>query len=180
MDFVGNRTKLGMAVPFDDNINFHKVVAVGVAVGVAIHAICHLTCDFPRLLHASDEAYAPLAKNFGERRPPNYWWFVKGKEGWTGLVMVILMAIAFILAQPWFRRNKVKLPKALKRLTGFNAFWYSHHLFVIVYALLLVHGWFLYLSKKWYQKTVSIQTLLIFLCVIIFVLGLHFDFLMVI
>ncbi|KAJ1417131.1 Riboflavin synthase-like beta-barrel [Sesbania bispinosa] len=72
--WLRSRTKLGMAVPFDDNINFHK-------------------------------------------------------------------------------RNRLKLPKPLKKLTGFNAFWYSHHLFVIVYALLIVHGYYLYLSKKWYKKT---------------------------
>lgn len=151
--WLRSKTKLGMAVPFDDNINFHKVVALGVAVGVGLHVICHLTCDFPRLLHASDEAYAPLAKYFNRAtKPPNYWWFVKGTEGWTGVVMIVLMAIAFILAQPWFRRNRIKNP-TLKKLTGFNAFWYSHHLFVIVYALLLVHGWFLYLSKHWYKKT---------------------------
>jgi respiratory burst oxidase len=64
------------------------------------------------------------------------------------------MAIAFILAQPWFRRNRLNLPKPLKKLTGFNAFWYSHHLFVIVYVLFIIHGYFLYLSKKWYKKTV--------------------------
>ncbi|KAK9673119.1 hypothetical protein RND81_12G147600 [Saponaria officinalis] len=153
--WLRSRTKLGMAVPFDDNINFHKVIALGIGVGVAIHALCHLTCDFPRLLHASDAAYEPLGKYFGygDKKPNNYWWFVKGKEGWSGIIMVVLMTIAFTLAQPWFRRNRVKLPKALKRLTGFNAFWYSHHLFVIVYALLLVHGWFLYLSKDWYKKT---------------------------
>lgn len=95
---------------------------------------------------------------FGKERPNNYWWFVKGTEGWTGIVMVVLMAIAFILAQPMFRRNRLKkLPKALKKLTGFNAFWYSHHLFVIVYALLIVHGYYLYLSKKWYKKTVCMH-----------------------
>lgn len=151
--WLRSRSKLGVAVPFDDNINFHKVVALGVGVGVAIHVICHLTCDFPRLLHASDEAYEPLGRYFGETRPPNYWWFVKGTEGWTGIVMLVLMVIAFTLAQPWFRRNRLKLPKALKKLTGFNAFWYSHHLFVIVYALLLVHGWYLYLSREWQKKT---------------------------
>lgn len=95
---------------------------------------------------------------FGEERPNNYWWFVKGTEGWTGVVIVVLMAIAFTLAQPWFRRNRLNLPKTLKRLTGFNAFWYSHHLFVIVYVLFVVHGYYLYLSKKWYKKTVSYST----------------------
>ncbi|CAN0914172.1 Respiratory burst oxidase homolog protein B [Linum grandiflorum] len=152
--WLRSKTKLGKAVPFDDNINFHKVVAGGIAVGVGLHAISHLTCDFPRLLHATDEEYEPLAPFFGEERPNNYWWFVKGTEGWTGIVMVVLMAIAYILAQPWFRRNRLRnLPKLLKKLTGFNAFWYSHHLFVIVYALFIVHGYYLYLSKDWYKKT---------------------------
>lgn len=151
--WLRNRTKLGVLVPFDDNLNFHKVIAVGIAVGVGLHAVSHLTCDFPRLLHASDEEYEPLKPFFGDTRPNNYWWFVKGTEGWTGVVMVVLMAVAFTLATPWFRRGRLNLPKPLKRLTGFNAFWYSHHLFVIVYILLVVHGIFLYLSHGWYKKT---------------------------
>lgn len=134
-------------------------MAFGIAIGVGLHAISHLTCDFPRLLHATDVEYKPMKQFFGDERPNNYWWFVKGTEGWTGVVMVVLMAIAFILAQPWFRRNRLKLPKPLKKLTGFNAFWYSHHLFVIVYVLFIIHGYFLYLSKKWYKKTVRAWSL---------------------
>ena len=133
------------------------MIAGGVAIGVGLHAVAHLTCDFPRLLHATDEEYEPMKPFFGNERPGNYWWFVKGTEGWTGVIMVLLMAIAFTLATPWFRRNRLNLPKALKRLTGFNAFWDSHHLFVIVYVLFVVHGYYLYLSKKWYKKTVSAQ-----------------------
>lgn len=94
---------------------------------------------------------------FGDRRPPDYWWFVKGIEGWTGVVMVVLMAVAYVLALPWFRRNRLKPSNPLRRLAGFNAFWYSHHLFVIVYALFIVHGECLYLTKKWYKKTVCLQ-----------------------
>ncbi|XP_009404716.2 respiratory burst oxidase homolog protein B [Musa acuminata AAA Group] len=147
------KTRLGKVLPFDDNLNFHKVIAVGVAIGVGLHAISHLTCDFPRLLHATDQEYVPMKRFFGDTRPDDYWWFVKGTEGWTGVVMVVLMAIAFTLASPWFRRNRLNLPTPLKRLTGFNAFWYSHHLFVVVYILLIIHGTFLYLTKKWYKKT---------------------------
>ncbi|KAF3948908.1 hypothetical protein ACB098_03G106900 [Castanea mollissima] len=150
--WLRNKTKLGTVVPFDDNLNFHKVIAVGIGVGVGLHAISHLTCDFPRLLHASEEQYEPMIPYFGVQ-PTSYWWFVKGVEGVTGVIMVILMAIAFTLATPWFRRNKLNLPKPLKKFTGFNAFWYSHHLFVIVYTLLIVHGIKLYLTKKWYLKT---------------------------
>lgn len=130
------------------------MIAVGIAVGIGLHAGAHLTCDFPRLLHATEEEYEPMKPYFGDDQPPNYWWFLKGVEGVTGIVMVVLMAIAFTLATPWFRRNKLNLPKPLKKLTGFNAFWYSHHLFVIVYTLLIIHGIYLYLTKKWYQKTV--------------------------
>ncbi|KAL3538141.1 hypothetical protein ACH5RR_001507 [Cinchona calisaya] len=151
--WLRSRTKLRAIVPFNDNINFHKVLALGIAVGVGLHAGAHLTCDFPRLLHATDEEYEPMKPYFGDERPNNYWWFVKGTEGWTGVVMVVLMAIAFTLAQPWFRRNRLRLPTTIKKLTGFNAFWYSHHLFVIVYILFIIHGYFLYLSKKWYKKT---------------------------
>ncbi|RAL41438.1 hypothetical protein DM860_010232 [Cuscuta australis] len=150
--WLRNKTRLGVAVPFDDNLNFHKVIAVAIAIGVGIHGISHLTCDFPRLLRASSEKYEPMKRFFGEQ-PKSYWFFVKGVEGVTGIVMVVLMAIAFTLASPWFRRNRVKLPKPFGKITGFDAFWYSHHLFVIVYALLIVHGVKLYLTNEWYKKT---------------------------
>ncbi|CAD6256873.1 unnamed protein product [Miscanthus lutarioriparius] len=103
--WIRNRTAVGRVVPFDDSLNFHKVVAVGITVGAALHIVSHLTCDFPRLLHATDAEYAPLGQYFGVPRPPNYWWFVRGTEGWTGLVMLVLMAVAFTLATPWFRRE---------------------------------------------------------------------------
>ncbi|KAE9610188.1 hypothetical protein Lal_00006596 [Lupinus albus] len=150
--WLRNKTKLGVAVPFDDNLNFHKVIAVAIAIGVGIHAIYHLTCDFPRLLHASNEKYKLMQPFFGDK-PSNYWHYVKSWEGVTGIIMVLLMAIAFTLANPRLRRGQNNLPKPLKKLTGFNAFWYSHHLLVIVYALLVVHGVKLYLTKDWYKKT---------------------------
>ncbi|TYJ06091.1 hypothetical protein E1A91_A12G209500v1 [Gossypium mustelinum] len=152
LTWLRNKTKLGVVVPFDDNLNFHKVIAVGVAFGVAIHGIAHIACDFPRLLHATPDEYVPMEQYFGEQAK-SYWHFVEHVEGITGVLMVILMAIAFTLAAPCFRRGRINLPKHLKKLSGFNAFWYSHHLFVIVYTLLIVHGIKLFLTKKWYKKT---------------------------
>nr|GEV03923.1 respiratory burst oxidase homolog protein C-like [Tanacetum cinerariifolium] len=150
--WLRNKTRLGVVVPFDDNLNFHKVIAVAISTGVGLHAISHLTCDFPRLIHATKEEYEPLEQFFGEQAK-NYWHFVKEPVGYTGIIMVVLMTIAFTLATPWLRRGKLNLPPLLKKLTGFNAFWYSHHLFVIVYTLLIVHGLKLYLTHKWYKKT---------------------------
>ncbi|XP_065049511.1 respiratory burst oxidase homolog protein B-like [Musa acuminata AAA Group] len=51
------------------------------------------------------------------------------------------------------RRSVVKLPSPLHHLAGFNAFWYAHHLLALVYALLVVHSYFIFLTKKWYKKT---------------------------
>ncbi|KAK1413158.1 hypothetical protein QVD17_34926 [Tagetes erecta] len=150
--WLRNKTRLGVAVPFDDNLNFHKVIAIAITIGVGLHAISHLTCDFPRLIHATEEEYEPMKQFFGDQAE-NYWHFVKEPEGYTGIIMVVLMTIAFTLATPWLRRGKLNLPRFLKKLTGFNAFWYSHHLFVIVYVMLIVHGIKLYLTKEWYKKT---------------------------
>uniref|UniRef100_A0A2P2NG32 Uncharacterized protein MANES_S089900 n=1 Tax=Rhizophora mucronata TaxID=61149 RepID=A0A2P2NG32_RHIMU len=146
-------TKLCHFVPFDDNINFHQTIAAGILVGVILHAGNHLACDFPRLLNSSDKDYTSyLSHDFGHKKP-SYAKLARGIEGVTGILMIILMAIAFILATRWFRRSLIKLPKPFNRLTGFNAFWYSHHLFIIVYLLLVVHGVRLYLVHKWYMKT---------------------------
>ncbi|XP_047307465.1 respiratory burst oxidase homolog protein C-like [Impatiens glandulifera] len=150
--WVRNKTRFGALVPFDDNLNFHKVIAVAIAIGVGIHGIYHLACDFPRLLNASSDTYEPMIQYFGEQ-PTSYWHFVKSFEGISGIIMVVLMAIAFTLATPWFRRGKISLPKPFNKLTGFNAFWYSHHLFIIVYGLLIAHGIKLYLTHEWYKKT---------------------------
>ncbi|XVF51405.1 hypothetical protein PTKIN_Ptkin04bG0182800 [Pterospermum kingtungense] len=146
-------TKLGLFVPFDDNINFHKTIAAAIVIGVILHAGNHLACDFPRLIHSSTDYYDKfLINDFGSHKP-TYIDLVKGPEGVTGVLMVVCMAIAFTLATKWFRRNMIKLPKPFDRITGFNAFWYSHHLFVIVYILLVIHGVFLYLVHIWYRKT---------------------------
>ncbi|XP_047165248.1 respiratory burst oxidase homolog protein F-like isoform X3 [Vigna umbellata] len=146
-------TKLAYIAPFDDNINFHKTIAAAVVIGVILHAGNHLACDFPRLVNSSEKMYEKYLDGvFGDHKP-SYGDLIKGVEGMTGILMVILMAIAFTLATKWFRRNLIKLPKPLNRLTGFNAFWYSHHLFVIVYVLLIIHGVNLYLERKWHLQT---------------------------
>ena len=86
--------------------------------------------------------------------------------------MVTLMAVSFTLATRPFRkreemmakgggagagRRRLGLPFPLGHLAGFNAFWYSHHLLIVVYLLLFVHGWFVFLADRWYQRTVSLS-----------------------
>ncbi|CAI0387551.1 unnamed protein product [Linum tenue] len=147
-------TRARAVVPFDDNINFHKMIAIAIAVGVLVHGGSHLGCDFPRLANASPEKFDLIASDFkGEK--PTYGDLLASVEGVTGISMVLLLAIAFTLATSQFRRNVVRLPPPFNRLTGFNAFWYSHHLTCIVYIMLFVHGTFLYFATKWYERNVS-------------------------
>lgn len=120
-----------------------------------------MACDFPRLVKSSPEKFALIASDFNNEKP-NYKYLFTGIEGITGISMVILLIVAFTLATPHFRKNVLKLPGPLNRLTGFNAFWFSHHLTALVYILLLVHGNFLFLVDKWYQKTVRTSTSLHF------------------
>ncbi|KAJ7567977.1 hypothetical protein O6H91_01G014200 [Diphasiastrum complanatum] len=146
-------TWLGNYVPFDDNINYHKLIALGIAIGVLVHGGVHLSCDFPRIVHSSSyDFYHDVGRGFHYHKP-SYMGIITTVEGITGITMVILMIISFTLATTWFRRNLVKLPWPFHRLTGFNAFWYSHHLFVIVYILLIIHSIYLFLAFEWYQKT---------------------------
>ncbi|OVA12353.1 Cytochrome b245 [Macleaya cordata] len=145
-------TRARLFVPFDDNINFHKVMASAIAIGIILHAGNHLTCDFPRLVNSSPEKFALIASEFHNKKP-TYKYLLTGVEGVTGFAMVILMAISFTLATHHFRKNVVRLPAPLNRLTGFNAFWYSHHLLGFVYVLLFVHGSFTFFVHHWYQKT---------------------------
>ncbi|XP_009769453.1 respiratory burst oxidase homolog protein E [Nicotiana tabacum] len=145
-------TRARILIPFDDNINFHKIIAHAIAVGIILHAANHLACDFPHLVNSSPEKFALVASDF-DKLKPTYRSLLIGVEGITGLSMVTLMTIAFTLATRRFRRSTLKLPPPLNRLTGFNAFWYSHHLLALVYVLLILHGTFLFFVHKWYQKT---------------------------
>ncbi|KAL4559836.1 hypothetical protein LXL04_031982 [Taraxacum kok-saghyz] len=120
--WLRNKTNLGVVVPLDDNISFHQVIAVAIAIGVGLHSISHLACDFPRLIHATEEEYEPDATIF-----------------WGSSQELL----AFCEGSCRVHGNH----------NGFNAFWYSHHLFVIVYTLLIVHSINLYLTKEWYKKT---------------------------
>lgn len=145
-------TFIGNLIPFDDNLNFHKLIAGAILFGVILHGGTHLSCDFLRIARATEEQFkASMGMDFQDK--PSYKDLMMTPEVLAGVIMVVLMSIAFILAMGLFRRDNVKLPWPLHRLTGFNAFWYSHHLFILVYALLIYHSLNLFLTHHWREKT---------------------------
>ncbi|KAI4354442.1 hypothetical protein L6164_003302 [Bauhinia variegata] len=144
---------LSNIIPFDDNINFHKVIAVAVVIGTAIHVLMHVTCDFPRLISCPPPKFMMIVGSAFDYHQPSYLDLVKSIPGITGIVMVLIMAFCFTLATHYFRKNVVKLPAPLHLLAGFNAFWYAHHLLIVVYILFIIHGYYLFLTKDWQKKT---------------------------
>ena len=125
-------------------------------VGVILHGGTHLACDFPRISGSDKTVFRQtIAAGFGFHQP-TYLEILTTTEVATGIAMVVLMAIAFVLATKWTRRRSAVLPLSLRRVTGYNTFWYSHHLFILVYALLIIHSMFLFLTNRVWEKTVSL------------------------
>ncbi|KAH7656820.1 NAD(P)H oxidase (H(2)O(2)-forming) protein [Dioscorea alata] len=146
-------TALSRIIPFDDNINFHKLMAIAIAIGTLSHTVAHLACDFPRLIACPYPKFMrTLGPNFNYKQP-TYPSLISSIAGVTGIIMIIVMVFSYTLATHSFRRSVVKLPSPLHHLAGFNAFWYAHHLLVLIYALLVLHSCFIYLTTTWYKKT---------------------------
>lgn len=146
---------LSQIIPFDDNIHFHIVIAIGVVIGTAIHVVIHVTCDFPRITSCPTEKFMVTIGSGFNYHQPDYLTLVESTPGVTGIFIVLIMAFTFTLATPHFRKSVVKLPSPLHHLAGFNSFWYAHHLLILAYILLIIHGYFLFLTKGWKNKTVS-------------------------
>ncbi|KAM7257469.1 hypothetical protein ACFE04_013210 [Oxalis oulophora] len=146
-------TFLSTFIPFDDTINFHKLIALAIAIQSFIHTFLHLTCNFPKISTYPRDTFMQLvgpALNFIQ---PTYLDLMLTTVSITGIFMILVMSFSFTLATHSFRRNIVKLPWPLSNLAGFNAFWYAHHLLVLAYVFLIMHGWFLIIDKPWYYKT---------------------------
>ncbi|ONM32243.1 Putative respiratory burst oxidase homolog protein H [Zea mays] len=146
-------TALSKVVPFDDNINFHKVIALAIAIGSATHTLAHVLCDFPRLVACPKDKFMEKLGPFFNYVQPTWPTLLASIPGWTGILLILIMSFSFTLATHSFRRSVVKLPSPLHHLAGFNAFWYAHHLLVIAYVLLVMHSYFIFLTKQWYKRT---------------------------
>lgn len=132
------------------------MIAAGIVIGVILHGGTHLACDLPRISGSDRSIFQQtIAARFGYRQP-SYIQILATTEVVTGIAMVILMGIAFSLATTWPRRQSPQLPMAVRRVTGYNTFWYSHHLFILVYALLIIHSMFLFLTSNLIEKTVRL------------------------
>ncbi|XP_015412999.1 PREDICTED: dual oxidase 1 [Myotis davidii] len=127
-------TFLNRYVPFDAAVDFHRLIASTALVLTVLHSAGHvvnvylfsisplsiLSCLFPGLFHDD-----------GSEFPQKYyWWFFQTVPGLTGVMMLLVLAVMYVFASRHFRR------------CSFRSFWLTHHLYVLLYVLLIIHGSF--------------------------------------
>ncbi|XP_036299102.1 dual oxidase 1 isoform X1 [Pipistrellus kuhlii] len=127
-------TFLNRYVPFDAAVDFHRLIASTAIVLTVLHSAGHvvnvylfsisplsiLACLFPGLFHDD-----------GSEFPRKYyWWFFQTVPGLTGVIMLLVLAIMYVFASRHFRRR------------SFRGFWLTHHLYILLYVLLIIHGSF--------------------------------------
>ncbi|XP_047396007.1 dual oxidase 2 isoform X1 [Sciurus carolinensis] len=125
-------TFLNRYVPFDAAVDFHRWIAMGAVILAILHSAGHavniyifsisplslMACVFPNVF-----------VNDGSKLPQKfYWWFFETVPGMTGVLLLLILAIMYVFASYHFRRR------------SFRGFWLTHHLYVLLYALLIIHG----------------------------------------
>lgn len=106
-------TPLNKVIPFDENIAFHKLVGWTIVFFTAVHVFAHVI-NYMTLAAVTNSSWFVL-------------WFTNG-PGWTGNLMTLALALIAGLAIKRVRTQK------------FEMFWYTHHLFIVYFALFSFHG----------------------------------------
>ncbi|XP_051776570.1 dual oxidase 1 [Erpetoichthys calabaricus] len=127
-------TFLNHYIPFDAAVDFHRWIAMSAIFLTLLHTLGHvvnvyifsvsplsiLSCLFPNVFF-----------NDGSELPQKfYWWFFETVPGLTGVLLLLLLAIMYVFSSHYFRR------------ISFRGFWITHHLYVLMYILTVIHGSF--------------------------------------
>ena len=122
--FSGKKILIFFQVPLDKNITFHKTIAWTILLFTLLHVGSHYF-NFNAIGNANSATL--IAANL----PPtatSYTVAFGTVAGSTGHLLVIVMLIMYSAAMEHIRRKY------------FEIFWYSHHLFILFFTLLLSHG----------------------------------------
>ena len=118
------QTPLNDIIPFDKALTFHKAAAWSIVVFTVVHILAHMV-NFYKFAMADASAtttrlrvLAFLSLNFTTG------------PGITGWIMTICLVVIVL-----FSREKV-------RKANYERFWYSHHLFIILFINWQLHGMF--------------------------------------
>ncbi|XP_014687259.1 cytochrome b-245 heavy chain [Equus asinus] len=129
----------------DRNLTFHKMVAWMIALHTAIHTIAHLFnvewCVDARVNNS--DSYSIALSKFEDKPGETYLNFaekkIKNPEGGLLVAVTRLAGITGIVITLCLILIITSSTKTIRR-SYFEVFWYTHHLFVIFFIGLAIHG----------------------------------------
>uniref|UniRef100_A0A5F9CNI6 NADPH oxidase 2 n=1 Tax=Oryctolagus cuniculus TaxID=9986 RepID=A0A5F9CNI6_RABIT len=129
----------------DRNLTFHKMVAWMIALHSAIHTIAHLFnvewCVNARVNNS--DSYSIALSEIGDKKNETYLNFVreriKNPEGGLLVAVTRLAGVTGIIITLCLILIITSSTKIIRR-SYFEVFWYTHHLFVIFFIGLAIHG----------------------------------------
>ncbi|XP_040821609.1 NADPH oxidase 3-like [Ochotona curzoniae] len=126
----------------DKNLKFHKLVAYGIVISAAIHIVAHLFNLERYHLSQSEEAPGLPAALSKLGNSPNESYLNPIRTFSTNTVTELLTTIAGItgLALSLTLILIVTSSTASIRQVSYELFWYTHHIFIIFFISLALHG----------------------------------------
>ncbi|XP_053573547.1 dual oxidase 1-like [Bombina bombina] len=127
-------TFLNQYIPFDAAVDFHRLIAKTAIILTVLHSVGHainiymfsitplstLSCLFPKV----------FIDDGSELPQKYYWWFLQTIPGLTGVLMLAVLSLMYVFSANHFRR------------ISFRGFWLTHHLYIVLYILIIIHGSF--------------------------------------
>ncbi|KAJ6664098.1 hypothetical protein lerEdw1_008313 [Lerista edwardsae] len=119
-------------IPFDSAVDFHRWIATGALIFSVLHTLGHVVNVYifsVTPLSVLSCLFSHMFVNDGSQFPRKYyWWFFETVPGMTGVLLLVVLAIMYVFATHYFRR------------ISFRGFWITHHLYVVLYILVIIHG----------------------------------------
>ncbi|NWX18100.1 DUOX2 oxidase, partial [Aegotheles bennettii] len=129
---VLRETFLNHYIPFDAAVDFHRWVAMAALIFSVLHTAGHVVNVYifsVMPLSVLSCLFSSVFTNDGSQLPQKYyWWFFQTIPGMTGVLLLVILAVMYVFATHHFRR------------VSFQGFWITHHLYVLLYILVIIHG----------------------------------------
>ncbi|VFV35305.1 nadph oxidase 3 [Lynx pardinus] len=126
----------------DKNLKFHKLVAYGIAINATIHIVAHL-CNLERYRWSqSTEAEGLLAALAKLGKTPNESYLNPIRTFHTNTITVLLTTIAGVTGLIISLAFILIMTSSTEfiRQVSYELFWYTHHVFIIFFVSLAIHG----------------------------------------
>lgn len=117
-------------IPLDSHVQFHKLVAMTGLVFTLIHTIGHCF-NFYHISTQPLENLRCLTKEMhfdSDAKPTFKFWIFGTITGITGIILFTVICIMYIFAHSKIRQK------------AYSFFWMTHKLYILLYALSLLHG----------------------------------------